>query len=78
MSGDGLLKGEDEEGKGGHAEAWHVRVCSAFGPAASRAEAGDATAAAGAMAASAEGAKPVCAVNGMSRGGTGAPGLGLT
>ncbi len=54
-----------------------MRVCSAFGPAASRAEAGDATAAAGAVPASAEGAKPVCAVNGMSKGGTGAPGLGL-
>jgi hypothetical protein len=54
-----------------------VRGCRAFGPAATRAEAGDATAAAGAMAASAEGAKPVCAVNRMSKGGTGAPGLGL-
>jgi len=54
-----------------------VRVCRAFGPAGTRAEAGDATAAAGAVAASAEGAKPVCAVKGMSKGGTGAPGLGL-
>ncbi len=54
-----------------------MRGCRAFGPAATRAEAGDATAAAGAMAASAEGAKPVCAVNRMSKGGTGAPGLGL-
>lgn len=54
-----------------------MRVCRAFGPGASRAKAGDATAAAGAVAASAEGAKPVCAVKGMSEGGTGAPGLGL-